>query len=75
MLHHHVTDEFLDFESCLWFNNGKYDFSYQWITRVARDPQTQRIFGEGIRLGMFQLDKTGRTVEKWLSSNPFYGPY
>jgi len=57
-----------------WFNNGNYDFGYQWITRVARDRKTGRIFGEGIRLGFFRLDETGRTVEQWLVKDPFYGP-
>jgi len=42
-----------------WFNEGKYDFGYQWITRVQRDPGTGRIVGEGIRLPPFRLDETG----------------
>ena len=58
-----------------WFNNGQYDFGYQWITRVGRDSKTKRIFGEGIRLGFFRLDETGRNIEKWLRNDPFYyGP-
>jgi len=57
-----------------WFNNGAYDFGYQWITRVARDPETRRILGEGIRLGFFRLDATFRSVEEWLVNDPFYGP-
>jgi len=57
-----------------WFNKGNYDFGYQWITRVTRDSKTGRILGEGIRLGFFRLDETGRTIEEWLVRNPFYGP-
>jgi hypothetical protein len=57
-----------------WFNNGAYDFGYQWITRVGRDSKTQQIFGEGIRLGFFRLDTTGWTVEEWLVTDPFYRP-
>lgn len=51
-----------------WFNNGKYDFGYQWISRVARR-QSGRITGEGVRLGFFELDDTGRNVSKWLSAS------
>jgi hypothetical protein len=50
-----------------WFNNGKYDFSYQWVTRVARVPQTGDLVGEGIRLGVFQLGRSGRRVAHWLA--------
>ena len=57
-----------------WFNGGKYDYGYQWITRVDRDPATARIVGEGIRLGRFRLDGSGRQVEKWLHTDPFYRP-
>jgi hypothetical protein len=57
-----------------WFNNGNYDFGYQWITRVSRDSNTGRIFGEGIRLGFFRLNETGRSVEEWLVNDPFHGP-
>jgi len=57
-----------------WFNRGGYDFGYQWITRVCREPNTNRIVGEGIRLGHFRLDATGRQVEEWLHTDPFYRP-
>lgn len=53
-----------------WFNRGDYDFGYQWVTRVAREPGG-RIVGEGIRIGAFVLDKTGRRVSEWLSTDPF----
>jgi hypothetical protein len=48
-----------------WFNRGGYDYGYQWVTRVARDPQTHRIFGEGIRIRSFVLNSTGRKIEHW----------
>ena len=53
-----------------WFNRGDYDFGYQWVTRVAREPGG-RIVGEGIRIGAFVLDESGRRVAEWLSTNPF----
>ena len=49
-----------------WFNHADYDFGYQWVTRVARDPITRRIFGEGIRLGGFVLEETNRSIERWV---------
>jgi hypothetical protein len=49
-----------------WFNEGGYDYGYQWITRVDRDPQSGRIVGEGIRLPPFRLDSSGQRVEEWL---------
>ncbi len=52
-----------------WFNEGKYDFSYEWITRVQREPATGRIVGEGIRLGNFRLDASGTQVEAWLDES------
>ena len=47
-----------------WFNQSDCDFGYQWPTRIARDPVTGRIFGEGIRLDGFVLDETNRQVER-----------
>ncbi len=54
-----------------WFNNGEYDFGYQWITRVARRADGS-IFGDGIRLGRFELDETNRQIKGWLTAEPFY---
>jgi hypothetical protein len=50
-----------------WFNDGGFDFDYQWVTRVARDPQTGCVVGDGIRLGTFMLDESCRHIRKWLS--------
>jgi len=41
-----------------WFNDADLDFGYQWVTRVARDPETGRVFGEGFRIAPFELDDT-----------------
>ena len=57
-----------------WFNDGRFDFGYQWITRVQRDPETGRIIGEGIRLGTFRLDASGTAIESWLHQDLFYHP-
>jgi hypothetical protein len=54
-----------------WFNNGDYDFGYQWVTRIARDPTTGQILGEGIRLRAFRLTRSGRQVEQWLDRSQF----
>ena len=47
-----------------WFNLGNFDFGYQWITKVVRDPQSGRIVGTGIRLKSFVLDESGRQIER-----------
>lgn len=41
-----------------WYNEGAFDFAYQWVTRVVRDPRTGRVHGEGIRINSFILDDT-----------------
>lgn len=46
-----------------WFNHSNADFGYEWVTRVARDPRTGRIHGDGIRIAAFVLDETLRGVE------------
>jgi hypothetical protein len=43
-----------------WFNNGGFDYGYEWVTRVARDATTGRIHGEGIRIAPFVLDASLR---------------
>lgn len=54
-----------------WFNKGDYDFEYQWITRVAR-LENGRIGGDGVRLGQFELDDTGRQIDRWLNEDGGY---
>lgn len=43
-----------------WFNSAGLDYGYQWVTRVARDPRTGRIHGEGVRISPFVLDESLR---------------
>jgi hypothetical protein len=57
-----------------WFNEGSYDFGYQWITRVQREEKTGQIVGEGIRLGNFRLDRSATQVQEWLHKDAFYHP-
>lgn len=45
-----------------WFNDGGFDYGCEWVTRVARDPRTGRIHGEGIRIEPFVLDDTLRNI-------------
>jgi len=45
-----------------WFNSSDLDFGYQWITRVARDPQTGRVHGERFRPKPFELDESLRQL-------------
>jgi hypothetical protein len=47
-----------------WFNKAKLDYAYQWVTRVAREPTTGRIQGEGIRIDPFVLDATYRRLAR-----------
>jgi hypothetical protein len=54
-----------------WFNTGSFDVGYQWITRVAREPVSGRLVGEGMRLRPFALDDSGTQVQEWLDVNPF----
>ncbi len=49
-----------------WFTAAQFDTGYQWITRVARDPMTGRMVGEGIRMKRFELAEDGCTLERWL---------
>ena len=49
-----------------WFTANRFDIGYEWITRVARDPQTGRIIGGGIRIGNFELTEDGTRLEKWI---------
>ena len=57
-----------------WFNEGDYDFDYQWITRVERNSDTGKIVGEGIRLGNFELDDSFTQIGQWLEQDVFYHP-
>src|SRR5512133_3412810 len=45
-----------------WFTPMKFDIGYQWITRLARDPESHRIIGDGIRIGTFELTDDGKDL-------------
>ena len=49
-----------------WFTPAKTDFGYQWITRIARDPLTRRLVGDGIRINKFELSEDGCEVAGWI---------
>jgi hypothetical protein len=51
-----------------WFTAGKRD-GYEWITRAARDPESHRIYGDGIRIGSFLLRDDGMQLEGWLDNS------
>ncbi len=54
-----------------WFNQGSYDFEYAWIARVAR-LANGKIVGDGVRLGRFELDATGRQIGRWIEQADGY---
>jgi len=56
-----------------WYQNGNFDFGYEWITRIARDP-VGRLVGDGIRMRPFLLDESGTKLERWLELNPLEDP-
>jgi hypothetical protein len=49
-----------------WFTRAHYEVGKQWITRAARDPESQRIFGECYGAGSFLLQEDGCRLEQWL---------
>jgi len=49
-----------------WFTAAQYQVGRQWITRVARDPQSHRIFGECFGAGNFLLEQDGLSLERWI---------
>jgi hypothetical protein len=49
-----------------WITTNTLDVGYQWITRVTRDPHTQHLIGDGIRIGKFALAEDGRKLDHWI---------
>lgn len=49
-----------------WFTAAQYRVGQQWITRAARDPESQRIFGECFGAGTFLLEEDGSRLAEWL---------
>jgi len=52
-----------------WWNKSDVDFAYQWITRVAREPLSGLIVGDGIRVDPFVLDASGPTLNREITSS------
>jgi hypothetical protein len=52
-----------------WFTASEYQVGKQWITRAARDPVSQRIFGECFKMGSFLLEEDGCRLERWLEKS------
>ncbi len=49
-----------------WFTKKNFDLGYEWITRVARDPATGKLYGDGTRIGIFELSSDGCDLERWV---------
>jgi len=49
-----------------WFTASRFEVGPQWISRVARDPATHRIVGEGVRIGTFELTDDGCDIANWI---------
>ncbi|HXJ40459.1 MAG TPA: hypothetical protein VNH18_14350 [Bryobacteraceae bacterium] len=49
-----------------WFTARQYRVGQQWITRVARDPESHRICGECFGTGIFLLEEDGCRLADWL---------
>jgi hypothetical protein len=49
-----------------WFTASQYRVGQQWITRAARDPDSQRIIGECFGVGTFLLEDDGCRLAEWV---------
>lgn len=52
-----------------WWNDGDFDYGYEWVTKIARDPVTGNIVGEGVRILPFLLDRSGNFLGWMEESN------
>jgi len=52
-----------------WFNRDDFDMGYAWITRATRDPQSNRVIGEGFRIKPFVLKEDGCHLDRWIESD------
>jgi hypothetical protein len=52
-----------------WFTTAQYHVGQQWITRVARDPESDRIVGECFGAGTFLLEPDGSHLAKWVEKS------
>jgi len=49
-----------------WFTAAQYQVGQQWITRVARDPESHRLLGECFGVGTFLLEQDGCRLAEWV---------
>ena len=49
-----------------WFTASQYQVGQQWITRAARDPESQQIVGECFGVGIFLLEEDGVRLAEWV---------
>jgi hypothetical protein len=49
-----------------WFTASQYQVGKQWISRAARDPESNRIFGECFGAGTFVLEEDGCRLAEWI---------
>ena len=49
-----------------WFTAAQYRVGQQWITRAARDLESQRIVGECFGVGTFLLEEDGCRLASWI---------
>jgi hypothetical protein len=49
-----------------WITQVNYDIDAHWIARAVRDPESHRIVGELMRVGVFELADNGRDFSLWL---------
>ncbi len=50
-----------------WFTAAQYRVGQQWITRAARDPESNRIVGECFGVGTFLLEEDGCRLSEWIT--------
>ena len=60
----HPQENAIDVVLLDWWNEGDFDFGYQWITKVGRGPGG-RLFGTGFRINPFVVKETGEFIE-WI---------
>ena len=53
-----------------WFTSSQYQVGKQWISRAARDPGSNRIFGECFGVGTFLLEEDGCRLAEWIEKRP-----
>lgn len=52
-----------------WFTGSQYEVGRQWIPRVGRDAESNRIYGECYGVGSFLLEEDGTRLERWLEKS------